>query len=125
MTAQAILGPIVIGVLFVIGGLAMLVIGTRIRAGKLPRNRWAGMRTTATMRSDEAWDAAQRATLPSLWITGPVLIALGAVDVAIGIVGGHDRLVIALSVVAILVVIAMAVFQMVTGTAAANAADPD
>ena len=125
MTAQAILGPIVIGVLFALGGLAMLVIATRIRAGKLPRNRWAGMRTTATRRSDEAWDAAQRATLPSLWITGPVLIALGAVDVVIGMVGGHDRVVIALSVVAILVVIAMSVFQLVKGTAAANAADPD
>jgi uncharacterized membrane protein len=125
VTAQAILGPIVIGVLFALGGVAMLVIATRIRVGKLPRNRWAGMRTTATMRSDEAWDAAQRATLPSLWITGPVLIALGAVDVGIGIVSGHDRVVIALSVVAIVVVIAMAVFQLVKGTAAANAADPD
>jgi uncharacterized membrane protein len=125
MTAEGILGPMVIGVLFVVGGLAMLAMGTRIRAGKLRRNRWAGMRTTATMRSEEAWDAAQRATLPSLWISGPVLIALGAVDVGIGIIGGHDRLVIGLSVVAILVVIAMAVFQMVKGTAAANAADPD
>ena len=125
MTAQDILGPMVIGVLFVIGGLAMLVIATRIRAGKLPRNRWAGMRTTASMRSVEAWDAAQRATLPPLWIAGPVLIVLGAVDVGIGIVGGHDRVVIALSVVAIVVVVAMAVFQMVKGTAAANAADPD
>ena len=125
MTAQAILGPIVIGVLFMLGGVAMLVIGTRIRAGRLARNRWVGMRTTATMRSDEAWDAAQRATLPSLWLAGPVLILLGAVDVVIGIVGGHDRVVIALSVVAIIVVIAMAVFQMVKGTAAANEADPD
>jgi uncharacterized membrane protein len=125
VTAQDILGPMVIGVLFVVGGLAMLVIATRIRAGKLPPNRWVGMRTTASMRSDEAWDAAQRATLPSLWIAGPVLIVLGAVDIGIGIVGGHDRLVIALSVAAILVVITMAVFQMSKGTAAANAADPE
>ncbi len=125
MTAQTILGPVVIGVLFIAGGLVMLVIATRIRAGKLPRNRWAGMRTSAAMRSDEAWDAAQRATLPSLWIGGPVLIALGAVDIGIGLAGGPDSLVIALSVVAIVVVIAMAIFQLVKGTAAANAADPD
>jgi uncharacterized membrane protein len=125
VTAEGILGPMVIGVLFVLGGLVMLVMGIRIRAGKLRRNRWVGMRTTATMRSDEAWNAAQRATLPSLWITGPVLIALGAVDIGIGVVGGHDRLVIALSVAAILVVIAMAVYQMVKGTAAAKVADPD
>lgn len=125
MTSQDILGPMVIGVLFVIGGLAMLVMGVRIRAGKLHRNRWAGMRTTASMQSDEAWDAAQRATLPSLWIAAPILIAIGAVDIGIGVVGGFDQVVIALSVLAILVVVAMAVFQMVKGTAAAKAADPD
>jgi hypothetical protein len=125
VTTEGILGPMVIGVLFVIGGIAMLAMGTRIRAGKLRRNRWLGMRTSATMRSDEAWDAGQRATLPSLWVAGPVLIVLGVIDIGIGIVGGYDGVVIALSLVAIVVVVAMVVFQMVKGTAAANAADPD
>ena len=125
MTAEDLLGPVVIGVLFALVGAAMLVTGARIRAGKLPRNRFVGMRTSTTMRSDEAWDAAQRATLPSLWIAGSVLIVLGAVDIVVGFVGGHDRLVIGVSVVAIVVVILMAVYQIVKGTAAANAADPD
>jgi uncharacterized membrane protein len=125
VTAQDILGPVVIGALFALVGVAMLVIGARINDGRLPRNRWVGMRTSTTMRSEEAWDAAQRATLPSLWITGPVLIVLGAVDIVVGFVGGHDRLATGVSVVAIVVVIAMAVHQMVKGTAAANAADPD
>jgi hypothetical protein len=125
VTADQILGPIVIGILFMIVGVSMLVIGLRIRAGTLPRNRWIGMRTNASMRSDEAWGAAQRATLPSLWLTGPALIVLGAVDVGIGIAGGHDRVPIAVNVVAVLAVIAMSVFQLVKGTAAANAADPD
>lgn len=125
MSAQTILGPMVIGVLFAVVGLAILVIGRRIRAGSLPRNRWVGMRTATTMRSEEAWDAAQRATLPSLWLSGPVLAVLGAVDIVIGIVGGHDRVVVALSVVAVLVLIATATFQLVKGTAAARAADPD
>jgi SdpI/YfhL protein family len=125
VTAEDILGPVVIGVLFALVGLAMLVIAVRIRDGKLHRNRWMGMRTSTTMRSEEAWDAAQRATLPSLWITGPVLLVLGAVDIAVGYVGGHDRLATGVSVVAIVVVILMAVYQMVKGTAAANAADPD
>jgi hypothetical protein len=125
VTADDILGPVVIGVLFALVGLAMLAIGVRIRDGKLHRNRWVGMRTAATMRSEEAWNAAQRATLPSLWITGPVLIVLGAVDVVVGVVAGDDRLATGVSVVAIIVVIAMAVYQIVKGTAGANAADPD
>jgi hypothetical protein len=125
VSAQVILGPIVIGALFGLAGVAMLVIAVRIRAGSLPRNQWVGMRTTTTMRSERAWDAAQRATLPSLWLAGPLLTALGAVDIGIGIVGGHDRVVIALSVLAVLVLIAMSVFQLVKGTAAAKAADPE
>jgi uncharacterized membrane protein len=125
VTAEDLLGPMVIGALFALVGAAMLVTGARIRARKLPRNRFVGMRTSTTMRSDEAWDAAQRATLPSLWIAGSVLIVLGAVDIVVGFVDGHDRLVIGVSVVAVAVVILMAIYQIVKGTAAANAADPD
>jgi hypothetical protein len=125
VTADDILGAVVIGAIFALVGLGMLVIGVRIKDGALPRNRWVGMRTSTTMRSEEAWDAAQRATLPSLWMTAPVLIVLGAVDIWVGFVGGHDRLATGVSVVAIVVVLLMAVYQIAKGTAAAKAADPD
>lgn len=125
MSAENLLGPVVVGIVLAAGGVLMLVLAMRIRAGKLPRNRWAGMRTSLTLKSDKAWDAAQRATLPSLWIAGPCLIVLGLADVVLGLTGAADGVMVTMTVLALVVVIAMAVFQMVKGSAAAREADPD
>ena len=54
--AMAAVAPIVICVLF-------LTLCTRAANGRLPRNQWAGIRTPATMRSDQAWMAGHRAAL--------------------------------------------------------------
>jgi hypothetical protein len=47
-------------------------------AGRLPRNIVAGIRTPATMRSDEAWYAGHRAAASALTIAGAGPIAVGA-----------------------------------------------
>lgn len=45
-------------------------------AGRLPRNRWAGVRTDATMASDTAWTLAQRIASPG-YLGGALVLLLG------------------------------------------------
>lgn len=56
-------------------GLASLVLMISIRSGSLTRNLAIGIRTRFTLRSDEAWEAGQRASLP--YLLAMSLIACG------------------------------------------------
>ncbi|WAA65789.1 SdpI family protein [Microbacterium oxydans] len=47
--------------------------------GRLRRNRIAGIRTRATMRSDTAWSAAHRSAAPTVWIGFAVSAVAGIV----------------------------------------------
>ena len=60
---------------------AAAVLGAR---GKLPRNGFVGMRTSATLASDEAWTAAHRASAWSVAVAGVISVAAAAVAF-----GGH------------------------------------
>ncbi|MEV8249621.1 SdpI family protein [Microbacterium sp. NPDC076768] len=58
----------------------------------LPRNRLAGIRTHATMKSDAAWTAAHRSAAPTVWIgavtsTTAAVIALLSGQPAISLIG--------------------------------------
>lgn len=64
-------------VVLVLGGLAILITGWRGLRGTLPPNRFVGVRTSATMNSDEAYRAGNRAA-------GPATIAGGAVALLVG-----------------------------------------
>lgn len=54
-----------------LGGSSMAAVGAAGAVGRLPRNRWAGIRLPFTMASDAAWKAAHRAA-------GPMMAACGA-----------------------------------------------
>lgn len=76
--------------------------------GRMRRNRLAGIRTNATMRSDAAWAASHRAAAKTVWIgfvasLGAALIALvteGTVSLVAGVVAA--AIFVATSVVALL-----------------------
>ncbi len=57
----AVMVPVVIEV---IAGLVVLWMAVRIRHGRIPRNAAVGVRTPATMRSDAAFQAANKAAAP-------------------------------------------------------------
>jgi uncharacterized membrane protein len=59
------------------GGVVLLATAALARVGKLPRNRFLGMRTPATLRSDTAWVAAHRASAWSLVLAAAVLLGAG------------------------------------------------
>lgn len=92
--------PIVVAVsvVLILVGAALAVIGWRGLQEKLPRNRFAGVRTPATLRSDEAFRVGNRAAgLPTMVsgvigiLTAVALLGLSGpaqwVALAIGVLG--------------------------------------
>jgi uncharacterized membrane protein len=57
-----------LGMLLIVTGALLAVVAYRSRRGVLPRNWIVGIRTTATLSSDEAWDVAHRAGAGALSI---------------------------------------------------------
>ena len=61
-----------------IAAAALLTVGLLGWRRRLPRNRFAGIRTPATLRSDAAFSAANRVAAPSVVAAGAVCAAGGA-----------------------------------------------
>lgn len=70
---------IVASVVITLVGVGLAGMGVLSGRGRLPRNSFAGVRTRASMRSEEAFRAANR-------VAAPLTVAGGAVLVLIGIV---------------------------------------
>ena len=63
--------------MLLLGGVVLVYVGLLERRGRLPRNRWVGIRTRTTMASDAAWTAAHRATSWSSTASGALLVVTG------------------------------------------------
>lgn len=80
-----------LGVVLVIAGVALLTVGLLGWRQRLPRNRFAGIRTPATLRSDAAFIAANRVAAPPVLAAGVVCtvgggLALGSVGSALTVI---------------------------------------
>ncbi|UFU02053.1 SdpI family protein [Ruania suaedae] len=67
------------GLLLVAAGVAIVVVARRAAQGRIGRNQIAGIRTAATLASDEAWLAAHRAGEPLMRLGGWLCALTGAV----------------------------------------------
>ena len=65
------------GIAMVVGGIALIVLGALGRTGKLTRQSIVGLRTKATLASDEAWNVAQEAAANWVVGAGAILFAGG------------------------------------------------
>ncbi|WP_439030873.1 SdpI family protein [Gordonia terrae] len=95
--------PVAVAVLlFVLAGL-WVVVGIRGLRGSLPRNRWAGVRSGETMRSDEAFRVANRVAAPGTLGASAILVLGGIATLAVSSgwapVFGLVALVVALAVI--------------------------
>ena len=72
------------GILAALGGLVVVGAALKGRAGTLKRGHWLGMRTVASMSSDEAWNAMHRAGAPYAVVGGCGLVVAGIVSVVVG-----------------------------------------
>lgn len=71
------LAQTLVAAVLVFGGIAVLIIGWRGLRATLPRNRFAGVRTPATMRSDETFRLGNRVAAPATLAGGAVLMLVG------------------------------------------------
>lgn len=112
---------LILGVLLVLAGLALLAVAVLGARSRLPRNRWAGVRTPATLRSDAAFAVAHRVAAAPLAAAAAVSVACGAVLLA-GATGLLGWVLLAVSVVGMFVLVGTA---GVAGDRAAAAVAPE
>lgn len=73
MTVSTVLGTLVAAL-----GAALLTVGLLGWLGRLPRNRFAGVRTFATLRCDAAFGTANRVAAPPTLAAGTICVIAGA-----------------------------------------------
>jgi uncharacterized membrane protein len=113
-----------LGLVVGVAGVALVTVGVIGARGKLPRNSWVGLRTPATMASDAAFTAANRAAAVPVAIMGGAAV-VGAALLVAGIARTVPQVVVTLGSVA-LTLLAMAIVAMVRGNrAAGSSSDPD
>ena len=75
---------ILLGGLLLVAGTALLLVGVLGWCRRLPRNRFAGIRTPATLRSDVAFVAANRVAAPPVLAAGAICAAGGGLALGAG-----------------------------------------
>ncbi|MBV9728606.1 MAG: SdpI family protein [Pseudonocardiales bacterium] len=73
-----------LGVVLLVAGGGLLTVGLLGWRRRLPRNRFAGIRTPATLRSEAAFSAANRVAAPPVLAAGTVCAAGGALALGTG-----------------------------------------
>lgn len=82
-----VIGPVVVACVFVLGALLVRYIGRAAARGTLGPNQVAGMRTSATMSSPEAWRAGHRAAQGWTDVATVVGIVVAVVGGVLGVAG--------------------------------------
>jgi uncharacterized membrane protein len=109
----------VIGIVMVVAGALTGLVGALGWIGRLPRNRWAGVRTPATLRSDEAFRTGNRAAGPLTVVGGVAALAGGVLAM---VVPARDA--VACVLVGAFLGAGLTVLGGLIGGRAANAAHP-
>lgn len=71
---------LIVAVLLFVLALVVGAVGVAALTGKLPRNRWAGVRTTESLRDDDTFAMANKVAAPSI-LGAAVLLVAGGVAV--------------------------------------------
>lgn len=91
---------LVVGSLFVLAGLALVVVAVLGARAALRRNRWVGVRTPATLATETQFVAGNRAAAVPVGAAGVVALVGGAVLLA-GAGAGLDWVVLAVSLLGV------------------------
>ncbi|MFF0816587.1 SdpI family protein [Rhodococcus sp. NPDC003318] len=109
-----IVASVLFAVAVVVGGVAAAGM-----TGRLPRNRWAGVRTPDTLASEETFRLANRIAAPTLAAAAVLLVIGGIGALTLGTLGG-----LALAAVAVLASLMIAGYGGTVGARTAAAAAP-
>jgi len=78
-------GGFVFGVGLLMLGVTIHFVSNQVASGDLGRNSAIGIRTKATMASDDAWEAGHAAAAPMLTVTHLTAYTAGAITLVIGV----------------------------------------
>ncbi len=93
---DALAGGLVGGGAIFLAGLFILWIGGRMADRRFGRNRWAGIRTPSTMKSDEAWAVAHEVAAPLMTNAGTLGAAGGLTGIVAALLGAGEGVVVGL-----------------------------
>ena len=111
-----------LGLLLIVTAGILWYVGVRSTSGTLSRNHLVGIRTYATLESDEAWDAAHRAGGPWLKVAavGPALAGI------VVLLRPNNGVGLAATLIGLAWLVGWVIASGVRGSRAANAIDsPD
>ncbi|MFW0783754.1 SdpI family protein [Gordonia sp. CPCC 206044] len=76
--------PVVVAVLVFVLAAVWATVGVLGLTGRLPRNRWLGVRADESMRSDQAFVAANRVAAPGMLAAAGILVLAGVLTLGVG-----------------------------------------
>ena len=88
--------------------------------GRFKRNRWAGIRTPSTMKSDEAWAAAHETGAPLMQSAGVLGATGGLTGMIAGLLGGGEGIVVGLILAGAAAMTVLLILATVRGARAAR-----
>lgn len=120
--AEALVLAAIFAITVIVSCGVVITVSRRAASGRLERNRRAGIRTPATLRSDRAWVAGHRAAAR---YTPLYVIAAIAISAALFAFALRGRLlaVIVGSIGGVFAIVALSIFAAVVASRAARAAD--
>ena len=107
-----------------LSGLLIMWMGGRMANRRLKRNKWAGIRTPSTMKSDEAWFIAHEAGAPLMTTAGTLAAAGGLTGIVAALLGGSEGVVAGLILAGALLMTVLLIVATVRGARAAREIDP-
>lgn len=82
-------GPVlIVAILLFLIALAIGAVGVAALTGKLPRNRWAGVRTPESLRDEETFAMANKVAAPSMLGAGALCVFGGVAALTLPTIGG-------------------------------------
>jgi hypothetical protein len=113
---------LLMAVLLIVAAIVLWVVAARAANGSLGPNRWAGLRTRATMASPEAWVAANRAAQTG---TQTAAVILGVTGVAVGALASTTDLLPLILLVGITLTFGALIRATILGNHAAKNVEPN
>lgn len=101
----------------------MIVVSARAADGRIARNKWVGIRTRSTMRTDEGWAAGHRAAL-RLWPLYVVTTIVIWVALSVATVSATNKVVHLTGFIVFAVILALVFYSALVASKAAKAAEP-
>ena len=106
-----------------VSSLFMMWMATRMGDGRFKRNRWAGIRTPSTMKSDEAWQIAHETGAPLMQSAGVLGAAGGLTGIVAALLGGSEGVVVGLILAGVVAMTILLILATVRGARAARELD--